>query len=114
MVMNKYVIFAFRGNPMCFVHVLLNALDMDSKGMDAKIVIEGEAVALLKEMEDSNNPLYKKAKEKKLIDAICKGCSAKMGVLEYNSTTGIPLVGDMSGHPSMSSYIEKGYQILTL
>jgi hypothetical protein len=114
MVMNKYVIFAFRGNPMCFVHVLLNALDMDSKGMDAKIVIEGEAVALLKEMEESNNPLYKKAKEKKLIDAICKGCSAKMGVLEYNSTTGIPLVGDMSGHPSMSSYIEKGYQILTL
>jgi len=26
---------------MCFIHVLLNALDMDDKGMEIKIVIEG-------------------------------------------------------------------------
>lgn len=31
--MNKIVIIAFNGNPLCFVHVLLNALDMDSKGI---------------------------------------------------------------------------------
>lgn len=112
--MNKFVIFAFNGNPMCFIHVLLNALDMDDKGMEIKIVIEGEAVKLLKEMEESNNPYYKKAKEKGLIDCICKGCSAKMGVLEYNKSLGIPLNGDMSGHPSMLFYIEKGYNIITL
>ena len=46
--MNKYVIFAFNGNQMCFVHVLLNALDMESKGLEGKIVIEGEAVKLIK------------------------------------------------------------------
>lgn len=34
--MNKYVIFAFNGNQMCFVHVLLNALDMESKGLRGK------------------------------------------------------------------------------
>jgi len=112
--MEKFVIFAFTGNPMCFVHVLLNAIDMDSKGLDAKIVIEGEAVKLIKEMEESNNSLYKKAKEKGLIDCICKACSAKMGVLEYNETVGIPLGSDMSGHPSMSSFTNKGYQVITL
>ncbi len=101
--MNKFVIFAFNGNPMCFIHVLLNGFDMDAKGMEVKVVIEGEAVKLLKEMEESNNPYYKNTKEKGLIDCICKGCSAKMGVLEYNKTLGIPLNGDMSGHPSMSS-----------
>lgn len=112
--MNKVVIFAFNGNPMCFVHVLLNALDMDSWGMDTKIVIEGEAVKLIKEMEESGNMLYKKAKEKGLIDCICKACSAKMGVLEYNETVGIPLKGDMSGHPSMTYYMDMGYEIITL
>lgn len=99
---------------MCFVHVLLNALDMDSKGMEAKIVIEGEAVKLIKEMEESGNSLYKKVKEKRLIDGICKACSSKMGVLEYNAAVGIPLIGDMSGHPSIASFMEKGYQIMTL
>src|SRR6056297_1546602 len=108
--MKKYVIFAFNGDPMCFTHVLLNALDMDEKGYDAKIVIEGEAVKLIKELED--NKLFNKAKEKNLIDGVCKGCSAKLGVLEYNEKSGIPLVGDMSGHPSMESYIVRDYEII--
>lgn len=112
--MEKIVIFAFNGNPMCFVHVLLNALDMDSKGFDAKIVIEGEAVKLIKEMEESKNPLYLKAKDKKIIDCICKGCSATLGVLEYNLTVGIPVTGDMKGHPSMEKYISEGYKVITL
>ena len=54
------------------------------------------------------------AKEKGLIDCICKACSASMNVLEYNQNIDIPLKEDMSGHPSMEAYIEKGYQIITL
>jgi len=110
----KFVLYAFKGNPMCFTHVLLNALDMDSKKMEVKIVVEGEAVKLIEEMETSSNSLYMKAKEKGLLDAICKACSAKMGVLEYNETVGIPIKGDMSGHPSMASYVNEGYQVITL
>lgn len=112
--MDKYVIFAFNGNQMCFVHVLLNALDLASKGLGGKIVIEGEAVKLVKVMEESANPLYLEVKEKGLIDAVCKGCSAKMEVLDFNRGTGLPVVGDMSGHPSFESYISKGYKIITL
>ena len=113
-IVNKLIIFAFKGNPVCFMHVLLNALDMHGKGMDAKVIIEGEAVKLVEEMETSNNHLYKDARDKGIIDGICKACSAKMGVLEYNETVGIPLKDDMSGHPSMALYINEGYQIITL
>jgi hypothetical protein len=112
--MEKIVIFSFKGDPLCFMHVLLNAADMNEKGMDVKIVIEGESVKIIKEMEESANTLYLKVKEKGLIDCICKACSAKMGVLEFNSGVGIPIVGDMNGHPSMSSYISKGYTVITL
>jgi len=112
--MNKFVIFAFNGSPLYFVHVLLNALDMHSKGMDAKVIIEGEAVKLIEEMETSNNQLYVDAREKGIIDGICKACSSKMGVLEYNETVGIPLKDEMSGHPSMALYINDGYQVITL
>ena len=39
----KVVLVAFQGEPMCFVHVLLNALDMHERGFDVKVVIEGAA-----------------------------------------------------------------------
>jgi len=110
--LKKFVYFAFNGNPMCFTHILLNALDMKEKGYDSIIVIEGEAVKLVKELEE--NKLFLKAKDQGIIDGICKGCSAKLGVLEYNQSSGIPLLGDMKGHPSMESYIKKGYNIITL
>jgi len=110
--LKKFVYFAFNGNLMCFTHVLLNGLDMKEKGYDARIIIEGEAVKLVKELEE--NKLFKKAKEQGIIDGICKGCSAKLGVLEYNQKSGIPLIGDMKGHPSMEAYIKEGYDIITL
>ena len=112
--MNKVAIFAFKGNPMCFIHVLLNAKEMHEKGMDVKIVVEGEAVKLLKDLELDNNPLYKEVKEAGLFSSICLACSVKMEVASYNKTLGIPLLGDMDGHVSMANFITQGYQIITL
>lgn len=112
--MDKFAFFAFNGDLMCFQHVLLNALDLEEKGYQAKIIFEGEAVKLVQKLEESNNKQYFEAKEKGLIDCICKACSAKLGVLEYNEQVDIPLKGDMSGHPSMESYIKKGFEIITL
>jgi len=112
--MKKIAIFAFKGNPMCFIHVLLNAKEMHNKGMDVKIVIEGEAVTLLQDLETSNNPLYKTVKEMGLIHSICLACSIKLNVAQYNKSLDIPLVGDMDGHVSMSALFEEGYEIITL
>ena len=53
--MEKVVFFAFKGDLMCFQHILLNALDLNEKGIEAKIVIEGEAVNLMEKLENSNN-----------------------------------------------------------
>lgn len=36
---------------MCFIHVLLNALDIGRKDYDAKIIIEGAATKLIQELE---------------------------------------------------------------
>lgn len=112
--MKKIAFFAFKGDPMCFIHVLLNAIDLKDKGNDVAIIMEGEAVKIIKTLEDDQNPLYLKAKQMSLFDCICKACSAKLGVLEFNQTIGIPVGGDMSGHPSMEQYLAKDYQIITM
>ena len=114
--MEKVVFFAFRGDPMCFIHVLLNSLDLNEKGMDGRIILEGEAVKLVPEMAEKShflNKLYTKVKELGLIVGACKACSHKLDVAEAIQKEDIELIGDMSGHPAMSEYIEQGYRILT-
>ena len=114
--MKKVVLFAFRGDLMCFAHVMLNALDMKEKGVDIKVVFEGESTKLIPELSKEDAPmggLYKKMKGQGLIDAVCKACSAKMGVLEAVEKEGLPIVDEMKGHPSMAKYIQDGYEIIT-
>ncbi len=114
--MSKTVLFAFNGEVMCFVHVLLNALDMTQKGVEAKIVIEGAATKVIPEISKPDNPmnqLYVKAKEAQLFDGACRACSNKLGVADVMEQEGIALIGEMSGHPSMQDYINRGFQIIT-
>ena len=110
------VLFAFRGDPMCFVHVLLNALDLKEKGKKGLIILEGEAVTLVEEMRKPQaflNGLYQNAKEKELFHGACKACAIRMESDAVIQEEGIPLIGDMSGHPAMADFIEQGYQIIT-
>ena len=112
----KKVIFAFRGDPMCFIHVLLNGIDLYERGLEGLIVIEGEAVTLVPEMskpEHLLSGLFQKAKDLGILYGACKACSIKLKVEKEIEKQGIPLIGDMSGHPSMGSFIEKGYQVIT-
>ena len=114
--MKQNVFFAFRSDPMCFVHVLLNSLDLHEKGMGGEIIFEGEAVKLVPEMIKPDhflNKLYTKVKEKNLIIGACRACSTKLEVRDIIENENIPLIGEMMGHPAMSEYIEEGYEILT-
>lgn len=110
------IFFAFRGDAMCFIHVLLNALDMDDKGMEGRIIIEGDAVKLIPEMAKPGhflNQLFVKVCRRNLIVGACRACSTKLGVAAAVEEQGIALIGDMSGHPAISEYIEQGYTVLT-
>lgn len=114
--MKKMAMFAFNGELMCFVHVLLNAIDMNDKGYEVKIVIEGSATKLVPELAKADNPmhrLYEKAKGLDLIDGACNACSNKMGTLKAVKAEGLRLLDEMSGHPSMARYREEGFEIIT-
>ena len=112
----KYALFAFNGDPMCFIHVLLNALDLNEKGFEVKVIIEGSATKLANEFRNEDNPmhsLYKNVEDEGLLDCFCKACSNKMGSLDTVEKLGFPTCSEMKGHPSMGKYIEEGYEIIT-
>lgn len=114
--MKKSALFVFNGDPVCFIHVLLNGLDMKEKKVDARIIVEGAATALLPKLADPSAPLHKlweKAKAAGIVDGVCKGCAQKMGTIEEAGKQGLALLDDMSGHPSMSRYMAQGYEIIS-
>jgi hypothetical protein len=114
---NKTAIFVFRGDPVCFVHALLNAIDRFEKGGTVKMIMEGEATRLIRELrkpEHSLHGLYEKAKKSGLIDAVCRACAIKTGVPAAAAGEGFRLADDISGHASMAPFIEQGYEIITL
>lgn len=114
--MNKVLLAAFRGDLLCFVHVLLNVLDMHGRGLQARILFEGASVTLVARLADPADDfhgLYARAREAGLIEGACKACSAKLGALEAVRAEGLPLLGDMNGHPALGRYLEEGWTILT-
>lgn len=114
--MKKLALFAFNGEMMCFIHVLLNALDLSAKGHEVKIVIEGSACKLVSEMSREGSMLYQpyqKAKSQGLIAGACRACSGKMEATAAVEAEGLPFLDDMSGHPGMAGFLDQGYEVIT-
>ncbi len=114
--MKKFALFVFNGDPMCFIHVLLNALDMKANGHEVKIIVEGASVKLIPELVKPDMPLnglWKKNLEAGLVGGVCKACSIKLGTLDAAKEQGLAILDDMYGHPGMAGYRDKGYEIIT-
>ena len=114
--MKKTALVVFNGDPMCFIHVLLNALDMKARDYDCHIVVEGAATQLIAALAGDDHPLHKlweKTKAAGLVAGVCKACSQKMGTLEAAREQGLALLDDMNGHPSLAAYKDQGYDIIT-
>ena len=113
---NDVALFVFNGDPMCFVHVLLNAIDIHAKGAEAKIVVEGAATQLIADLDKEENPLHRlwqKAKQLGLVEGACKACSRKMGADKHAQEQGLALLDDMTGHPGMAAFRQRGFDVIT-
>ena len=114
--MKKFCLFVFNGDPMCFIHVLLNAQDMKDRGDLTGVVIEGAATRLLPELAQDKNPLHalwKKTKTAGLITGVCKACSKKMGTMDSAISQGLNLLDDIGGHPSIAKFRDEGFEVIT-
>ncbi len=110
--MKKYLIYAMQGEEMCFMHVLMNALDLNQAGHEVKIIFEGASVKLAPVLERKKHVLYVQAKEKDLIAGVCKACSSSLSVMEEVEKTGLPLLDDMNGHAGIRPFVEEGYEVI--
>ncbi len=114
--MDKVVLFAFKGEVPCFVHVMLNAIDMREKGIEVSVVLEGESPKVIGELSKETHPMHKLFEQTKalgLFAGACKACAHVTGTLDAVLAEGLPLLGDMHGHAGMAEWIQKGYRVIT-
>lgn len=114
--MTKVALFAFNGDAMCFVHVLLNALDMHERKLEVKIVVEGAATKLIPDLARDGSPLFQlcqKVRSLGLVAGVCRACATKMGTVEAAKAQNLTLLDDMHGHPGMAGFREAGFEIIT-
>lgn len=112
--MKKYLFYAMRGQLMCFLHVLMNALDLHAAGHEVRIVFEGESVTLPPQLAVQGNKLYTKALDLGLIAGVCRACSAQLGVLEEIEKLELPLLSDMNGHAGLRPHEAEGFTIISM
>lgn len=112
--MKKFLFYGMTGDKMCFLHILMNALDLTAAGMEVKLIFEGASVKLVPLLEEEKNPLYLKAKEGGLIAGICLACAKAMGVYDQGLESGLPFLSDMMGHAGMKPYINEGFDVISI
>lgn len=104
--MKKYLIYVMQGEPMCFMHGVMNARALKAAGCEVKLIMEGQSVKL------GDHPEVKKIEEEDILAGVCKACSAVLGVLDKNIELGLTLLDDMNGHAGMVPYVEEDYEVI--
>ncbi|MBN2464933.1 DsrE family protein [candidate division WOR-3 bacterium] len=115
--MKKVAVFAFSGDPATFAHAMLNAMDMKDRGYDVKLVVEGDATKLLSLLRNETKPfadVYRRCLASGLIDRVCRACATRNGVVPVVIEQNLKFGDEMAGHPAMATYVDQGYEVVTL
>jgi len=123
--MTRKILFVVFSDDLCRLnHVFMYALDLASKGHQARILVEGAATRMFEHIQDPElklTRLFKEAQEKCLVVGSCKaassGCANKEnGVLisDLVAQKGVPLLSDMDGHAGIEKYVADGFEIVTI
>lgn len=96
------------------VNALEFAKELSEQNQQVSIVFDGAGtqwIAKLEDQEHDVHELYKAVQEQ--VDGACKYCSKAFGVINEIRKSGINLLDDYDGHPSLANYVSQGYQVVS-
>ncbi len=99
------------------LHALLYAQELHEDGYQVKVIFDGAGTVWLKKFENPENkynPLYKSVKNLGVIAGVCEYCAGAFGVENEVRESGIQILGESNGHPSLTNLVAEDYQIITL
>lgn len=96
------------------VNALQIARELDEAGDEVVVIFDGAGTVAAAELADPANRSHRLfvAVQGRVAGA-CAFCAAAFGVKDRVEASGIPLLDEFHGHPSLRSRLVDGFQILT-
>ena len=119
--MTQKLLFLVFSHDACRVrHALMYALDLARHGHQVRIILEGEATALLGDRAGRLAELLGEAVAENLVEGACataaRGCAtgdALRNLTRAAEEAGLTLLGDLDGHAGIERFVQAGYQVVT-
>jgi len=90
------------------------AKELKKANDEVKIIFEGAGVKWVPQLANEKNRLHGSfEKLRNNIAGTCSFCSNAFGVKYAVQSTGIKLLDEFEGHPSLKHFIDNGYQVIT-
>ena len=96
------------------VNALTTAKEFKEAGDEARVIFDGAGTKWVAELSPEGHKYHGLFEEvRDLVDGACAYCAEAFGVKEEVEQTGVELLGDYEGHPSIRSLIGEGYEVVT-
>ena len=90
------------------------AKELKNANDEVKIIFDGAGVKWVPKLSDETNKLHSSFEMlKDNIAGVCSFCSNAFGVKNAAQASGVKLLDEFEGHPSLKQYLDKGYQVIT-
>jgi hypothetical protein len=96
------------------VNALTTAKELEEAGDEATLIFDGAGtkwVAELSKPDHKYSGLFGDVRD--VVGGACAYCSRAYGVREDVEKSGVPLLDEFDGHPSIRSLIADGYEVVT-
>ena len=95
-------------------NALTTAKEFKQAGDDTVVIFDGAGTKWVPELsggEHKYSRLFEEVRD--AVSGVCAYCARAYGVREAVEQTDIPLLDEFSGHPSLRTLVNDGYQVLT-
>lgn len=95
-------------------NALTTVNELKEAGDEVTLIFSGAGTRWVSGLSNSDHPLsdaFDMVKDK--VTGVCSACAASFGVEEEVQASGIPLIEEYKGHPSLKRLVSEGYQVIT-
>ena len=85
----------------------------ETPGDDVELIFDGAGTQWVPLLEDEDNKYHELYATVRADTSVCEYCSGAFGVEDAVADTGVSMVDEHDGHPSMRSLVADGYEIIT-
>ena len=96
---------------------VFNALEATKEfvenGDDVRLVFDGAGTEWIPELEDQSHDFHGLYAEVRDTVNVCDFCADAFGVSDAVDDSEVPRIDEYDGHPSVRSFVEDGYEVVT-